>query len=311
MKPSRILFFDGLTFITASSAHRPLKRIHYPTTLAIEIYPRTQFHSSSRYVRGVAPDSTTLHHTDSFRLTLSAFGETFHLHLRPNDHLVHPSARIVYYGTDSDGQSVVSHTEPLLPSSIKAYWGDVVPADISAERMRADAARAPHHAGDVLGWARITVHDQGDARTGRPPVFEGAFSVRGVTHHITTHESYLRNRGTLDPDSHQDSVDVPDGGLVIWRDSDVMEPWEERVARRSYEREQRRSRTLHEFEESQPARCAHDSLPWNSDPLLNPVLRSPPNAGSWYDPFGFIGRSPLGELLTKRDDIAGSSSSNK
>jgi hypothetical protein len=41
------------------------------------------------------------------------------------------------------------------------------------------------------------------------------------------------------------------------------------------------------------------------------VLRSQPNAGSWYDPFGFVGRSPLAELLTKRDDIAGSSSSNK
>lgn len=309
---SLICFFfrraDSRYIPPASSAHRPLKRIHYPTTLAIEIYPRTQSRSSSHYTRGVAPDSTTLHHTDSFRLTLSAFGETFHLHLRPNDHLVHPSARIVYYDTDSAGQSVLSHTEPLLPSSIKAYWGEVVPADISAQRMRADAARAPHHAGDVLGWARITVHDQGDERTGRSPVFEGAFSVGGVTHHITTHESYLRNRGTLDPDSHQDGTGVPEGGLVIWRESDVMEPWEERAVRRGYEREQRRS---DEVGESEPARCAHDNLPWNSDPLLNPVLRSPPNAASWYDPFGFLGRSPLAELLTKRDDIAGSGSSNK
>jgi hypothetical protein len=177
--------------------------------------------------------------------------------------------------------------------------------------MRADAARAPPHASDVLGWARITVHDQGDARTGRPPVFEGAFSIRGVTHHVATRDSYLRNRGTLDPDSHPDSTAaVSDGGLVIWRDSDVMDPWEERAVRRGYEGEQRRSWTSDESD-LEPARCAHDNLPWNSDPLLNPVLRPPPNAGSWYDPFGFYGRSILPGLLTKRDDIAGSGSSNK
>ncbi|KAI0005423.1 Metallo-peptidase family M12-domain-containing protein [Russula compacta] len=260
-------------------------------------------------------DSTTLHHSDSFRLMLSAFGETFHLHLRPNDHLVHPSARIVYYDTNSAGQSVFSHTEPLLSSSIKAYWGEVVPAHISAERMRADAARASHHASEALGWARITVHDQGDARMGRPPVFEGAFSTRGVTYHVATRDNYLRNRGVLDPHLHprsasaQDSLSEPDGGLVIWRDSDIMDPWEERAMQRDYAHAQRRSWSPHE-PVSEPARCAHDTLPWNSDPLLNPVLRLPPNAGSWYDPFGFISAGgTLAGLLTKRDDIAGSASS--
>lgn len=296
----------------ASSAQRPLKRIHRATPLRIEIHPRIHSH----HARGGPPTvSTSLHHTDSFRLTLSAFGETFHLHLRPNDHFVHPSARIVYYDTDSTGQSVISHTEPLLPSAVKAYWGEVVPAHLSDQRMRADAARAPHRASDVLGWARITVHDQGDERTGRPPVFEGAFSVRGTTHHVATRDSYLRNRGRFDPiNFDKDSSTVPDAHLVIWRDSDVMEPWEERAARTSYGKEHRRSRTSQagEFERDlEPARCAHDDLPYNSDPQLNPVLRSFPNVGSWYDPFGIYGRSPLAELLVKRDDIAGSGSSNK
>ena len=277
--------------------------------MAIEILPRTQPHLPSHNARSVHADSATLHHTDSFRLTLTAFGETFYLHLRPNDHLVHPSARIVFYDTDPSGQSVPSHTEPLLPSSIKAYWGEVVPAHVSAQRMREDAARASHRASEVLGWARITVHDQGDARTGRPPAFEGAFSVRGVIHHVTTRDSYVRNRGTLDPDFHPDSAVVPDEGLVVWRDSDVMEPWEERAVRKRHEREQRRSWSSHETD-PEPARCAHDNLPWNTDPLLNPVLRSRPNTGSWYDPFGLLG-STLTELLTKRDDIAGSGSSNK
>jgi len=181
--------------------------------------------------------------------------------------------------------------------------------------MREDAARVTHHASDVLGWARITVHDQGDVRTDRPPVFEGAFSVRGVIHHVATRDSYLLNRGRFDPDFHQDSTAVPAGGLVIWRDSDVMEPWEERAARMGPGREQRRSRTSQESQsepepEPEPARCAHDNLPWNTDPQLNPVLRPSPNVGPWYDPFGF-GRSSLAELLIKRDDIAGSGSSNK
>ena len=304
---------DFRYLLLASRAQRPLKRIHQPTTLAIEIYPRAQHPSAPHYARGIPPDSTALHNTDSFRLTLSAFGETFYLHLRPNDHLVHPSARIVYYDTDPAGQSVVSHTEPLFPSSVRAYWGEVVPEHISAERMRADAARAPHNPGDSLGWARITVHDQGDAHTGRPPVFEGAFSVRGVTHHVTTRDNYLRNRGALDPTpSAQGSDDLVefDGALVIWRDSDLMDPSEERAARA-----QRRSWTPSDPEpelDTEPARCALDALPWNSDPLSNPVLRPPSNTGSWYGPFGLMGGvGQLGGLLKKRDDIAGSGSTAK
>ena len=184
--------------------------------------------------------------------------------------------------------------------------------------MRADAARAPHHAGDALGWARITVHDQGDAHTGRPPVFEGAFSVRGVTHHIATRDNYLRNRGPLDPHIHpyspspQDGLVESDGGLVIWRDSDVMDPSEERKARREYAREHRWSGMPDDDPDFEPARCALDALPWNSDPLLNPVLRRPPNTGSWYGPFGLMGGvGQLGELLKKRDDIAGPGSTTK
>jgi len=272
----------------------------------------------------VPPDSTTLHHTDSFRLTLSAFDETFHLHLRPNEHLVHPSARIVYYDTNAAGQSVVSHTEPLLPSSIKAYWGEVVPAHVSDDRMRADAARAPNNAGDTLGWARITVHDQGDARTGRPPVFEGAFSVRGIIHHVATRDNYLRNRDMLDPHPHHPPLhprsaesaqrglldEQYDGGLVIWRESDVMDSREEQAARGDDALRERRDWTPYE-REPEPARCAHDSLPWNTDPLLNPLLRRPPVAGSWYDPFGLMGGGGTLAGLLKRDDIAGSGSSTK
>ena len=188
--------------------------------------------------------------------------------------------------------------------------------------MRTDAARAPSNPGDSLGWARITVHDQGDAQTGRPPVFEGAFSVRGVTHHVATRDSYLRNRGALDPHPHPQTPSAQqsgssgsslvefDGALVIWRDSDLMDLSEERAAR-----EQRRSWSPSDPEpdiDIEPARCALDALPWNSDPLSNPVLRRPSSTGSWYGPFGLLGGvGQLGGLLEKRDDIAGSGSTTK
>jgi hypothetical protein len=184
--------------------------------------------------------------------------------------------------------------------------------------MRADAAHASHRTDDVLGWARITVHDQGDASAGRPPMFEGAFSVRGVTHHITLLESYLRNRGVLDPHpyltpSALDVLDLEpdvdfytesDRGLVIWRDTDVMDAWEEHAVRTGvsvdYARD-RRSLTA----APEPARCGHDALAWNSDPALNSLLR-PLSGSSWYNPFGLFAGSP-----SRRDDIAGPGAGSK
>lgn len=293
--------------------------------MAIEIYPRTPTPPLAHHARDatISPDSTNLLHSDSFRLTLSAFGEIFHLHLRPNDQLVHPSARIVYYDTKADGQSVVSHTEPLLPSAIKAYWGDVVAAHASAERMRADAARAQYyHADDVLGWARITVHDQGDASAGRPPTFEGAFSVHGITYHVASRDSYLRNRRPLDPHPHRlgptsapDTALVldldSDADLVVWRESDVMDPWEEHAMRVGVPVDyalDRRSLVA----EPEAVQCGHDALPWNSDPAFNPLLRRP-GVSSWYDSLGFLGgvRNAFAGPPSKRDDFDGPSSGTK
>jgi hypothetical protein len=130
---------------------RALKCLSHPETLALEIIPRQQ--PGKRNV--LSPRSTTLRHSDSFRLIIAAFGDRFFLHLRPNDDLIHPSARINYYHIE-DGLQVISHTEVLLRESVKAYWGVVVPEYASAKRMREDAAgvlRGPH-GGPELGWAR-------------------------------------------------------------------------------------------------------------------------------------------------------------
>jgi hypothetical protein len=249
----------------------------------------------------VSLDSKNLHHTDSFRLTLDAFGETFHLHLRPNEHLIHPAARINYYSSSPSGQSVLTHTEPLLPESVKAYWGEVIPSHLSAARMREDAVGLRHRPkGPELGWARITVHHQGDVDAGMAPVFEGAFSVNGVVHHIVTKDNYMRTKHSLDPENVT-SLGDSDSSLVIWRDSDVMKPHEVAAAIAG------ESSTS----DPTPQTCGLERFAHNTDPSVNPHLRKrDASSGWWYDRLGMLDISSIGSL-TKRDDVAGGSMSTK
>ncbi|TEB34929.1 zinc metalloprotease [Coprinellus micaceus] len=201
---------------SAHSTHAPLlKRATTPATLALEILPRQQHVGTILDLtkRSPTPSPHTLRFDDSFRLTISAFDEAFHLHLRPNDHLVHPEARINYYGLDSDGAATVLRTEPIVRETVKAYMDT-----IGVVRYR------PHPA--ELGWARIMVHHQGDSDRQTSPVYEGAFSVGGVIYHITTKENYDRKKHALDPEVVE-TLDDGDNRLVIWRESDAMTPEEE------------------------------------------------------------------------------------
>ena len=253
--------------------------------------------ASGQYAKRTLPlSSPVLEHSDTFRLTLSAFDDTFHLHLRPNDHLVHPAARITYHTIGPDGRKV-AHTEPLLRQNVKAYWGEVVHGDDSEDRLREDAVGVhprPSGAHSELGWARITVHDQGDIDLGRPPSFEGAFSVNGDIYHVLTADNYMRTKHVADP--HIELLDHPDAGLVIFRDSDVM--------------------TAQEYDGAkEPARtCAHDQLDWNTNPLANPALRRPPPPPTtpWYDPMGLFNPFSNGnQSYGKRDDVAGGDMGSK
>ncbi len=284
-----------------------MKRIAHPSTLALEILPRRPSSAGSYSKRSFPLDSPVLRHTDTFRLKLSAFDDTFYLHLRPNEHLIHPAARINHYTTTSDGRSVFSYSEPLLPESVKAYWGEVVSDEITDDRLREDAAGvSPRPAGkSEKGWARITVHHQGDIKQGSPPSFEGAFSVHGVIHHVMTKDNYLRNKHALDPHIVLSDED-PDSALVIFRDSDIMTPHEYHVA----------SGGLDTGYVAPPARtCAHDALDFNTNPLANPVLRRPlaPPVTPWYDPLGFLDTHAhhTNETLWKRDDVAGGGLNSK
>ncbi|KZV79815.1 hypothetical protein EXIGLDRAFT_448707 [Exidia glandulosa HHB12029] len=277
---SAISFLSIPCFVTASSTPKPpLHHVEHPVVQALEVFPRYGvLQGSLRHRR----DAAELHHTDSFRLTISAFDDTFHLHLRPNDDLVHPAARINYYRPGPDGSSQLYRTEPLLREDVRAYWGEVISDADSPRRLLEDAAgglyRPKSPAPSVLGWARVLVHSTGSIELGMPPSFEGAFSVNGDVHHVSTTDSYLRTKRPDDP--HPESPEDPlDSQLVIFRNSDMY----------------------HDSDfESLPRSCAHDSLPYNTDPRLNPSLRSPLAPPPWYDPLDLWSSN---SSLSRRDDI--------
>jgi len=283
-----------------SPAPRLLKRIAHPSTISLEIVPRQlkPFSPTSPYSKRSTPSTTSLRYDDSFRLVISAFDDIFHLHLRPNDHLVHPAARVTYYFTDPNGQSYPSRSVPLLRESVRAYWGEVIAANHSSTRMREDAAgviHMPHPS--VLGWARIMVHQQGDVESGIPPDYEGAFSVKGVIYHIMTKENYLRTRYELDPDiSHPLHFPTSDSSLVIWRETDVMTPEEHRIANKA---------TWGTNSPITAHSCGHDRLSYN---IKTSGLRASFDSGSWTT-------NPLalssGGSRHRRDDIPGGSMDSK
>ena len=194
-----------------------------------------------------------------------AFNETFYLHLRPNDDLIHPAARIVSYKPTPEG-TIRKHTEPLLRETVKAFRGEVVAAYHSPARMREDSAGVIHsfHPAD-LGFAYIIVHNQADGDMSVEPEYEGAFSVDGNIYHIMTQDNYLRRKHSLDPILSEPSIDTS-SGLVIWRESDLMTPSEESIAL---------GKKGPQVGQAVPgvSACGHDRLSYNL-PGGNPLLRS-------------------------------------
>ncbi|KAG7090715.1 hypothetical protein E1B28_009808 [Marasmius oreades] len=290
-----VFMFSGPT-TAHSQANRPLKRLAHPSTLSIEILPRTKtLHLESRHLQNAR--TTILHHNDSFRLVLSAFDEIFYLHLRPNDHLIHPAARITYFSPDGQPQS-----QPLQRESVKAYLGEVIHESHSKSRMREDAAGLVYHGNreGELGWARMMVWHQGDDSVpDGSPVFEGAFSARGDIYHVMTKDNYLKTKGKLDAEIgiNNGVVGELDEVLVIWRESDLMSPEEE---------------ALHTGVKVKPQTCGHDGLQWNVDPSVNQALQSPVSSSNWSgldflnSPFGMDSLSNFS--LARRDtggDAAG------
>jgi hypothetical protein len=240
-------------------------------------------------------DSRPVHYSDTLRITLQGFDDIFHLHLRPNNDLIHPAARIKYVKTTtaakdrkSFGDSATTvRIEPLLRESILVYGGEVIHDSHTNARLDEDIAggiKRPHGSPEPpghRGWARITVVDGGNAETGRTPIFEGAFSVNGVIHHVMTKESYQVNKQHRDPEV----VDLS-SGLVMFRDSDLMSFEEQHGIKKGGGSQSQKPQ--------RPLTCAHDSLEYNLDTANHPVLRygaglDRNSRGPWYDPFGLMG----------------------
>ncbi|KZS90349.1 hypothetical protein SISNIDRAFT_444293 [Sistotremastrum niveocremeum HHB9708] len=290
-----------LPCVQASSRRpEPLTRIESLTTLSLEVVPRQPNARGTFDSRSLPLDSPSLRHTDAFRLRLSAFSQTFTIHLRPNNHLIHPAARITYHTTSDDGKTVQSQVEPLLRDSVLAFWGEVVHESYSSSWLREDAARLSRPQGTPgdRGWARILVHNQGNALQDLPPIYEGAFSADGETYHILTIDKYLRLKHPLDP-LPEHFID-PSSQLVIFRDSDritVNEPSSVKLQA-----------------ETGAEMCGHDRLSHNKDTsfqLGNSNLTEP---ATWYDPWNLFQDSGIVDgpvnMSHKRDDVAGGSSSS-
>ncbi|KAJ7789469.1 zinc metalloprotease [Mycena olivaceomarginata] len=278
-----VTFF--LAWIDPVAAHSvspsPLKRLANPSTLALEILPRRQLSSSASSTpfgkrEPFLPRSTTLRYDDSFRLKIAAFDETFYLHLRPNDHLIHPAARIKYYSTRPDGttRTGAKSSMPTTPSRVCA---------------RTPPASCPPRTPATLGWARIMVHHQGDIDQRIAPVFEGAFTVEGVVYHIATKDNYLRHKRPLDAEA-EEPVDIVDSALVIWRESDMMTPEEEHFAHTGE----------HATLAPVPQTCGHDRMSYNTDPAQNPILQKPATNPWFENPMNLFGN-----MSAKRDDVVG------
>ena len=285
-----------------------MKRLVHPNHLSLEILPLSTLSNpkSSLHDLQLASDDRPLRHTDCLRLTIEAFSDIFHLHLQPNDDLIHPAASVKYYSPAANGHgSVLDRVVPLLRESYLVFGGEVLSDEGTAARLNEDLAggiRRPHHSPNSAGhrgWARIMVLDSGDAGSGRSPVFEGAFSVDGVVHHVLTAENYLRTKYVGDPEPIEDSE------LVIFRDSDIMSRLEEEMM--GIGTGQRRPQT-----------CAHDRLGYNvhkSNPVLQFGASIDPNRHTnWYDPLGVISpdeSSAYNHSLGKRQgDIGGGNNSS-
>ena len=202
--------------------------------------------------------------------------------MRPNDHIIHPAARINYYTRLPDEREVLNRTKPHLRESV---LGEVIAEYHSPARMLEDTAGVipQSHPAD-LGWARLIVHHQGNVENGTPTIFEGTFSVNGEIYHVTTKENYLRNKHSFDP-----PIEAISNLLVIWRESDVMTPEEEyfvKTGRHSTEKV------------CIPESYGHDRLEYNS-PSLNPTFNTPP-------PLSPLDRllypQNLSEIMFPRDD---------
>ncbi|CAO1613874.1 unnamed protein product [Sympodiomycopsis kandeliae] len=288
--------------VSASSTRsNPLKRVGYATDASIKVVSRRQSTqellnraSSHPLPRRDSIDSRNTAQvlsSDSIRLSIRAFNQTFFLHLDPNDHIVPPQgARVNVWEWDSTTQQeVLARQEVIDREAIRAYHGVVVHPSLTSRRMHEDhlgvsRIRSGLAEDGILGRAAIMVHDDGSVSG--TPKFEGSFDWRGNKHSIKTSRSYQSSRGEHDPLLHPRSLETD--ALIIHRESDVMsdaEAYAYGLQRRD--------------EDADGPGCGHDSHEFNfNNPLFLSELN---NINTSRSPFNFFTPRPSSSLnLFKR-----------
>lgn len=144
--------------------------------------------------------------TPSHRVhALSSFEITFQLHdnsqtvrlvLEPNHDIISNDATVQILAADG----TVSRIEPIERLDHRIYRGTVF----------VHLNGAPEWTN--VGWARVSVHEDGSK-----PVFEGAFSIDGMHHHIQTSRNYRQTMLPGDPEIEE----AVDEYMIVWRDSDI------------------------------------------------------------------------------------------
>lgn len=179
----------------------------------------------------VATRSQRLHVHSTFDVTFTLHDGRQHvrLALEPNRDILQDG--LVETTLGADGR--VKEARPLRRADHKIYKGF------------AFVRREGHSEWVRAGWARIVIY-----RDGKHPLFDGSFGIDGDIHHVHMAKQYRQLRVAGDPvvDDDKDSDEV----MVVWRDSDIVQP------RPSHHGELRRH--YHHDEE----RCGADGLAFNS-----------------------------------------------
>ncbi|ORZ29383.1 Metallo-peptidase family M12B Reprolysin-like-domain-containing protein [Catenaria anguillulae PL171] len=213
--------------------------LHYqlltsPPTL--DIVRPGKVHLHKRTLPAVHPD-------DHVRIQLQAFNRTFHLHLEPYKHLIHPDAQVeVHYG---NGRIV---TKPLVA---RVFKGHVVESPHASSEIKqwdqagilgkwpVDGSSPAHWKHDwFVGDARVVVEHDGMSdhdelaqqypATTRRPIFHAHFSVNDERYTVSPIHAYNARRKPNDPEIAPFKVRRSIGGpkaaeatMVIYRDSDT------------------------------------------------------------------------------------------
>ncbi|KAI8977943.1 Metallo-peptidase family M12-domain-containing protein [Pilobolus umbonatus] len=125
--------------------------------------------------------------TETLLLEFTAFDQTLHLSLSPNQHLFHPDATVSILNVDGSIQS----EERLSIEGHLIYQGHV------------------NH--DASQWARITFRE--DIKHS-PPLFEGSFFANDDLYHIKTTQNFQLFK------RHDDPIPSMTTPMIIYRDSD-------------------------------------------------------------------------------------------